>query len=77
VTFNPGDRVIVNPDAFDCSPAWEGEIVGYWRNGAWKVRELVHGTTCAYDSQRLSRASHEPVRFDKAGYMLSEGMVAL
>jgi hypothetical protein len=53
MTFKPGQRVIVSPDAFDLSPAWEGEIVGYWRNDAWIVRELDHGTTCAYSSARL------------------------
>lgn len=59
MTFRPGQQVAVSPDAFDRSPAWAGEIVGYWRNDAWIVREPDHGTTCAYSVQRLSRASKQ------------------
>lgn len=76
-TYRAGQQVVVWPDEFDRSPAWVGEIVGYWRNDCWIVREPDHGTTCAYNHQRLSRASHEPIRFDRAGYILSEGMTAI
>lgn len=58
--FEVGQRVVVMPDGpevparlRDCTPAWEAEIVGYWRNGQWIVRELVHNTTCARDAYRL------------------------
>ena len=53
--IKPGDRVTVGPDAFDCSPAWEGQVVRYWRNGAWIVRELVHNTECAFNAGRLTK----------------------
>ena len=52
--FIPGQQIIVQPCAYDLSPAWDGEIVNYWRNGAWIVREMVHGTTCAIDADRIS-----------------------
>lgn len=55
--FEQGERVIVGPDAFDLSPVWEGEIVRYWRNGAWIVRELEFNTTCAYSADRIGRVS--------------------
>lgn len=56
MTYRAGDQVLVQPDETDRSPAWVGEIVSYWRNDCWIVREPVHGTTCAYSVQRLSRA---------------------
>lgn len=56
-TFRKGQMVTIHPDDFDHSPAWVGEIVSYWRNDSWIVRELDHGTTCAYHVQRLTRAS--------------------
>ena len=58
-TFATGQLVTVAPDRFDASPAWRGEIVGYWRNGAWIVRELAHGTTCAYNAARLAPACEQ------------------
>ena len=51
--MKPGDTVIVGPCAYDLTPAWHGEVVRYWRNGAWIVREWDHGTECAYDEARL------------------------
>ena len=55
----PGAPVRVNPDgpevparARDCTPAWIGTVVSYWRNGCWIVRG-DNGTTCAYDAKRL------------------------
>lgn len=48
-----GAWVRVEPCAYDLSPAWEGEVVRYWRNDAWIVRELEHNTECAYDAARL------------------------
>ena len=71
--FEPGQRVIVNPDAFDRSDPWEGEVVGYWRNGAWIVRELVHMTTCAYSADRLQWAT-EPCPDPRFGGMHLEVM---
>ena len=54
MTYFTGQQIIVNPCAWDRSPAWEGEIVNYWRNGAWIVRELVHGTTVAIEGERIA-----------------------
>lgn len=51
--FQIGQRVTVLPTDYDCSPAWVGTIVNYWRNGCWTVREDTHGTTCAFDESRL------------------------
>lgn len=51
--FDMGDRVFVNPDKWDATPAWEGTIVNYWRNGCWIVREPARGTTAAYNGERL------------------------
>ena len=61
MTFEPGQRVIVAPNPpFDCGQPWEGEIVEYWRNGAWIVRELDHGTTCAYHADRITLVAYVP-----------------
>lgn len=53
VTFEPGQRVSV---AANNTAAYEGEIVRYWRNGAWIVREPVHGTECAHFAKDLTLA---------------------
>lgn len=66
----PGTIVIVHPDGVDvperartCRPAWRGEVVAYWRNGAWTVREPDCGTTCAYDERRLEVVPPGSVRW--------------
>jgi hypothetical protein len=56
-TFQAGDRVRVLPCSYDCSPAWVGTIVRYWRNGAWTIREDAFGTTVAIDGARLTLAN--------------------
>jgi hypothetical protein len=43
--FTAGQAVVADGTA--------AEIVGYWRNGAWICRELVHGTTWAVDADRI------------------------
>lgn len=62
-TFEPGQRVIVHPDSpevlarfRDTRPDWEGDVVGYWRDGLWIVRELEHHTTAAFAGSRLELA---------------------
>lgn len=40
-------------------PEFVGVVVEYWRNGLWIVRELEHGTTCAYPAAELTKISQE------------------
>ncbi|MEU9925141.1 DEAD/DEAH box helicase family protein [Streptomyces griseoluteus] len=57
--YAPGEQVRVTPQHYDTSaqkyvPGLEfvGTVVGYTRNGNYKVREPKHGTTRDYDARR-------------------------
>lgn len=49
-----GEQVRVLPAADGSRPvADRGEVVRYWRNGYWIVREALTGATVAYAADRL------------------------
>jgi hypothetical protein len=57
MSFQPGDIVLVNAPNM---ASYEGEIVRYWRNGAWMVREFTHDTECAHYARDLTNVDNLP-----------------
>jgi hypothetical protein len=53
VMFEVGQRVVVNPTHYDYTPAWEGTVLRYHRNGDWVVQEDRHHTHAAFHYSRL------------------------
>lgn len=56
--FAPGEQVRVTPMSYDTfhkvyvpAPEFVGTVVGYTRNGSYRVREPQHNTTCDYDAR--------------------------
>ncbi|MFD9598559.1 hypothetical protein ACFWA9_38155 [Kitasatospora sp. NPDC059973] len=64
--FERGAAVWVAPDAGTLNERYVGEVMGYTRNGCFRVREAGYGTSVDVPAERLSLATAEEAAADRA-----------